>query len=79
VAPGGQVRVLGTGGYVVDPSGLNDESARYFELFLDGNHLGTLACYLNHCLADLSLPAGLAPGEHTLSVEGGSSLTIEIR
>jgi hypothetical protein len=40
---------------------------------------GSLECYANTCLATLALPDDAAPGEHTLSVEGGSSLNIQVR
>lgn len=78
VAPGGQFRVMGSGGYRLDPGGGHDESARYFDLYLDGERFGTIACYAGLCVADLAIPGSALPGEHALSVEGGSSLKIRV-
>lgn len=76
--PGGAVKVIGSGGYVrCGDSGYN-ESARSFQLFFDGAAAAQFSCYVNHCEAELTLPGEASAGTHTISVEGGSSLEVEI-
>ncbi|UCC63552.1 MAG: hypothetical protein JSV36_00390, partial [Anaerolineae bacterium] len=55
------------------------ESARGFQLFFDGEPLGLIECYASMCVANLTVPGDALPGPHTISVEGGSSLGIEVR
>ena len=40
--------------------------------------MGSITCYAHTCLADLTIPADAALGIHTISVEGESSIDIEI-
>jgi heat shock protein HslJ len=79
-APGDTVEVRGTGGYRYwnnECGEFRNESARDFQLTFDGQPAGSITCYAHTCLADLTIPLDAAPGIHTLSVEGGSSLEIE--
>jgi heat shock protein HslJ len=81
VAPGQAVEVRATGGYLIweTPCGTAvQESARSFAMAFDGDPVGSLDCYANTCLATLTIPSDLPPGEHTLSVEGGSNLIIVV-
>lgn len=80
-APGDEIRIVAVGGYLhwqnECGSGV-DESARSFQIFVGDTPLGSMDCYVNHCEADLAVPGDLPPGTHTISVEGGSSLIIQI-
>ena len=76
--PGQQVRVSGSGGYLREPSGAYNESNRTFALTFDGQPIGTIACYANRCEGSVLIPAQAAPGAHQLSVEGGSSLAVQV-
>ena len=77
VAPGAKVKVFGSGGYMRCGASHN-ESARAFQLFFDDQPIAQLSCYVNHCEQEFTLPIDALPGAHTLSVEGGSSLPIQI-
>jgi hypothetical protein len=80
-ASGAEVKVVGSGGYLYWGGKCGrryDESARSFELALDGEPVGSMGCYVNHCEATLSFPADALWGTHTISVEGGSSITIQV-
>jgi heat shock protein HslJ len=80
-APGEEVQVRGTGGYLTWETACGssyEESARRFALSLDGGPAGSLECYANTCLATLVLPEDVTPGKHTVSAEGGSSLDIQV-
>jgi heat shock protein HslJ len=79
--PGDTVEVRGTGGFLYwnnECGEFRNESARDFQLLFDGQPAGSITCYAHTCLADLTIPTDAAPGIHTLSVEGGSSLEIEV-
>jgi hypothetical protein len=79
--PGDQVEIRGTGGFLYwnnECGEFRNESARDFQLFFDGETVGSITCYAHTCLADLTVPADAAPGIHTISIEGGSSIDIEI-
>jgi hypothetical protein len=81
VSPGDEVEIQASGGFLQWDSAcgeLIDESARGFEMFFDGEPAGNLSCYVNVCQAVLTIPPAVLPGVHTLSVEGGSSLQIEV-
>ena len=67
--PGGEIEVIGAGGYVRDSCGGYVEGARTFELYLDNELLGDLSCYVNHCEGKLTMPSTLSEGSHCLSVE----------
>ena len=83
-APGGEVRVSGSGGYLFTPPNGYDESARSFALKLEGAglpqalELGRLSCYVNHCEALVALPKDLAPGDYQVAAEGGSKLPLRV-
>lgn len=80
-ATGDEVKILGAGGNLHWDNACGQfwlESARDFQLFLDGEPLGFIQCYASMCVADLMIPSDAAPGTHTISVEGGSSLSIEV-
>ncbi len=75
---GDQVGVGGHGGFVfMSPRGY-DESNRGFALFLSGSRVGTLQCYVNHCSGTVTIPDEASDGTHSLAVEGGSSLQLQI-
>lgn len=80
-APGEEIQIRGTGGYLTWETACGSvvlESARGFALSFDGAPAASLECYANTCLATLVLPEDVAPGKHTVSAEGGSSLDIEV-
>jgi heat shock protein HslJ len=80
-APGDTVEVRGTGGFLYwnnECGEFRNESARDFQLFFDGQPAGSISCYAHTCLADLAIPVDATPGIHTISIEGGSSLEIEV-
>jgi hypothetical protein len=64
-----EINVIGSGGYIQDPCGGYIEGARAFELYLDHEPVGDLACYVNHCEGKVPLPGTLTVGTHCLSVE----------
>ncbi|MDP6549006.1 MAG: YbhB/YbcL family Raf kinase inhibitor-like protein [Dehalococcoidia bacterium] len=80
-APGYEVQVEGLGGHTelrtADGSVTGYiESARSFNLYFDGEPIGTFGCYVNACHGALIVPDGASPGSHQISVEGGSSLVL---
>jgi heat shock protein HslJ len=80
-AAGDQVEVRGTGGFLYwnNTCGeFRDESARDFQRLFDGEPLDSITCYVHTCLTNLTVPAGAALGVHTISIEGGSSIGIEV-
>ena len=80
-APGDEVQIRGTGGSLHWDNECGEfwnESAREFPLSFDGEPAGSIACYAHTCLVTLTVPADAAPGRHTLAVEGGSSLELEV-
>jgi len=80
-ATGDEVKIMGAGGNLHWDNACGQfwlESARDFQLFFDGEPLGFIQCYASMCVADLMIPSDAAPGTHTISVEGGSSLSIEV-
>ena len=76
--PGVAVRVTGTEGYLLLPGGGYDESYRTFILYLDGRKISTIECYINHCEGKFVVPDFASTGSHEVSVEGGSSLVLQI-
>jgi hypothetical protein len=77
----GSIRVIGSGGYLYWGGKCGqryDESDRSFRLTFDGEPAGSMGCYVNHCEATLSFPAHALLGTHVISVEGGSSITIQV-
>jgi hypothetical protein len=77
-APGAEVTVIGSGGYVRCADGAYNESARQFDLFLDGQAAGSLSCYVNRCEARFVVPASIAAGQHVLTAEGGSEIVLDV-
>lgn len=67
--PGSEIKILGAGGYEQDTCGGYDESARDFGMYLDGEPVEALQCYINHCEAKLTLPSTITPGKHCLSLQ----------
>ena len=80
--PGGSVIVVGREGYIITYDGegheLINESHREFALYFDGAEIGRIACYVNRCEGEVTIPDGVDPGEHEISVEGGSVMRIQI-
>jgi formylglycine-generating enzyme required for sulfatase activity len=77
-APGKQVHLIGRGGYLSYPGGGYDESYRTFELYFDGEPVGSIGCYVNHCEGDLAVPVDASPGTYEVSVEGDSRLSLQV-
>jgi hypothetical protein len=80
-APGAEVEIRGTGGFLDwnnECGEFRNESARDFQLYYDDEPVGSITCYAHTCLANLTIPADAAPGTHTISVEGGSSIDMQI-
>jgi hypothetical protein len=80
-ASGPELNVIGSGGYLCSAGmcGLRvDESPKSFDLTFDEAPAGLLACHLDHCEGTLDLPAAALLGTHTISVEGGSSITVHV-
>jgi uncharacterized protein YkwD len=76
-AAGSKVTVTGTGGYKRNWNGLLDESARSFQLFLDGKANTRISCAVNHCQGQINIPSG-SIGNFFVSVEGGSKLSLKV-
>ena len=82
VAPGDQFKIIGSGGYLYwwndnCQKGYN-ESHRTFQVDFDAEPMGSISCYVNRCEATLTVPADALAGTHTISVEGGSSISIRV-
>jgi hypothetical protein len=80
-APGDKVEILGNGGNLYWDNECGQfwlESARDFQLFFDGEPAGFITCHASMCIANLAVPGDALPGPHVISVEGGSSLSIEV-
>lgn len=76
--PGVTVRVTGRGGYLLLHGGGYDESYRTFTMYLDGRKLSSIECYVNHCEGKFVVPDFASAGAHEVSVEGGSTLILQI-
>ena len=37
-----------------------------------------MECYVNRCYGEVTVPADAEPGLHTVSVEGGAPIVIEV-
>jgi hypothetical protein len=82
LSPGSGFEITGNGGYRIwkDERGIGiDETARTFELFLDGDPFGEIQCHINHCQGKYHLLADISPGVHILSTEGGSEINFEVK
>ena len=80
-APGDELEIIATGGYLQWDNECGEsvnESARTFQLFFDDEEAGTIQCYVNACRGMLTVPVGTPPGAHSISVEGGSSVDIDV-
>jgi hypothetical protein len=80
-APGNEVEILGVGGHLYWDNECGEmwvESARGFQLFFDGKPAGLITCYASNCRANLTVPVDTPLGTHSVSVEGGSNLSIEV-
>lgn len=69
VPAGGKFKLTGSGGYLYDSCLGFDESARSFDVHLDGRPLGSITCYVNHCEGSFTLPSEIGTGGHCLSIE----------
>lgn len=79
VAPGGEIKLVGSGGYLLCGQGVYIESSRSFALSFDDQPLGSIVCYANRCeTQQLAIPADTPAGDHIISVEGGSRLAIRV-
>jgi hypothetical protein len=78
IQPGGEVTVLGSGGYIRCGSGAYNESARSFQLFLGGEPASSIGCYVNRCEGTLVVPMTATAGTHVIAVEGGSTISVEV-
>lgn len=76
VTPGGTIRVIASGGYVRCGRSGYIEGNRVFQLYLDDDPAGEITCYANRCEGELTAPNTTLVGEHTISVEGGSSISV---
>jgi hypothetical protein len=68
-APGSEIQVIGSGGYLRDACGGYNESAKTFNLYIDNELAGELQCYVNHCEGKITLSTKITPGNHCLSVQ----------
>jgi hypothetical protein len=78
---GEKVTVVGRGGYleIETEAGIGyDESSRSFQLYLVGDEVGEIVCFVNRCEGEIVIPAELVSGKYELSAEGGSNLTIDV-
>lgn len=67
--PGGDIKVIGSGGYLRDECGGYNESARTFSLYLDNELVGELLCYVNRCEEEITLSSAITLGTHCLSTQ----------
>ena len=77
-APGYEILITGSGGYWFFPPGGYIESYRTFELYFDSQALSTIACYGGYCQGNLVVPPDAAFGTHSVSTEGGSTLSLTV-
>jgi hypothetical protein len=81
VMPGDELEIVATGGYLRWDTGCRksiNESAREFRVYFDDEPVGNISCFVNVCRVTITIPVDTPPGTHSLSVEGGSSLDIEV-
>ena len=77
---GGEITVIGAGGYIQDSCGGFIEGSRSFILYLDDEPRGNLSCYVNRCEGKITLPGTLSAGTHCLSAElGGCQFEFQVR
>ena len=71
------VQVTSQSGYL-RIGGLYDESSRPFDLYFDGDAVGSIGCYVTFCDGAFTVPSGASPGDHQVCTEGGSCLTLRV-
>ena len=55
-----------------------DESARPFDLYFDGDGVGSIGCYVTLCDGTFTVPSDASPGDHQVCTQGGSCLTLRV-
>ena len=83
VEPGGEIEIEGSGGHIelrtADGSVLGFiETATDFSVFLGGQLIGYINCFVNTCRGTVPVPQDTLPGTHQITVEGGSNLTLTV-
>lgn len=83
ITPGDDIEIEGSGGNIqlmtADGSRIGYiEKSTNFPVFLAGQPIGTINCFVNTCLGTVTIPQDTPPGNHQVSVEGGSSLTVTV-
>ena len=76
-SPGSQITVTGKGGYIKITGGYIEGSIQ-FHLYFDEQLIGTIWCMMNACSATARIPEDATLGDHRLSAEGGSSITVVV-
>ena len=82
-APGDEIEIEAFGGHVelrtADGSRIGFiETATDFQVFLGGQPIGSINCFVNTCRGTVTVPQDTRPGSHQILVEGGSSLTLTV-
>ncbi len=70
--------ISGSGGYLFVPPGTFIENSRIFDVFFDSELAGSVTCYANHCRGKIGVPETAMLGEHAITVEGGSGITVNV-
>lgn len=83
VEPGAEIELEGTGGHIelrtADGSRIGFiESAKSFPVFLDGQPIGSIVCFVATCKGPVTIPQDTLPGSYQISMEGGSSLDLTV-
>lgn len=78
VAPGAEIKIIGSGGFQIECGDFYNESHRLFTVYFNQDQVGMLSCMVNHCEGMILLPEDLQPGVYKISTEGGSQIEIEI-
>jgi hypothetical protein len=76
--PGGEVKIIASGGYQIECGNFYNESHRLFAVYFNQDRVGMLSCMANYCEVSLAVPEHPQPGTHIISTEGGSQIEIEI-
>lgn len=71
---GGLIRLVNDDGGVVG----HIESAKSFSLFFDGEPIGSIVCFVGRSAGALTVPSYAVPGDHEVSVEGGSTQVLTV-
>ena len=75
---GSTVELVGHGG-VIRCGNAYDESSRDFDVLLDGQRVGSINCYVNHCEGTVHLPDDLDPGDYGLQVAEDDFFMLEVQ